>query len=89
MPIDPNTGLPFPGNVIPSSRFSRLAQVTQAGGLFPAPNCLRGSGGAGNYLLRVGLPNTTDQQTYRGDQELGRYGLPSFAGRMPFMTMPA
>ncbi|AXC14950.1 Oar protein [Acidisarcina polymorpha] len=76
-PIDPNTGQPFPGNVIPAARFSRLAATTLAGGLFPAPNCDPASGacnGSNNFLLRESLPNTTDQQTYRGDQQLGRYG---------------
>ena len=72
MPIDPQTGAPFPGNQIPSSRFSRLAQVEIAAGLFPAPNCIGCQGG--NYRLITTLPNTTDQQTYRLDQELGRFG---------------
>ena len=36
MPVDPATGLPFPGNMIPASRFSRLANVTTK--LFPAQN---------------------------------------------------
>src|SRR6266571_8929913 len=27
LPVDPTTGAPFPGNIIPSSSFSRLAQV--------------------------------------------------------------
>ena len=75
LPVDPVTGLPFPGNVIPTSRFSRLAQVTEAGGLFPAPNS---SSPLGNFLLREGLPNTTDQQTYRGDQQLGKFGSAFF-----------
>jgi hypothetical protein len=39
MPIDPTTGAPFPGNVIPTSSFSRLAQVAIGAGLFHAPNC--------------------------------------------------
>ena len=80
MPIDPTTGQPFPGNMIPASRFSRLAQTMVAGGLFPAPNCTAGTSGGcvGNFLQRVNLPNTTNQQTYRGDQELGRYGTAFF-----------
>jgi hypothetical protein len=73
LPIDPNTGAPFPGNIIPSARFSRLAQVELAAGLFPAPNCVGCSSGF-NYRLVTTLPNTTDQQTYRLDQELGRFG---------------
>jgi hypothetical protein len=70
MPIDPATGLPFPGNVIPTSRFSRLAQVTTK--LFPAQNCVGCS--LGNFLLSTTLPNNTDQQTYRLDQNMGRIG---------------
>jgi hypothetical protein len=73
MPIDPNTGAPFPGNIIPSSSFSRMAQVEIAAGLFPAPNCLS-SDCHGNYRLTTALPNTVNQQTYKLDQQLGRFG---------------
>ncbi len=72
LPIDPETGAPFPGNQIPTSRFSRLAQVEIAAKLFPAPNCVGCQ--RGNYRLTTTLPNTTDQQTYRLDQELGKLG---------------
>lgn len=72
MPIDPNTGAPFPGNMIPSSRFSRLANVSLAAHLFPAPNCT--GCGQFNYRLTTTLPNTTNQQTYKLDQQLGRFG---------------
>jgi hypothetical protein len=71
IPIDPTTGQPFPGNVIPPGRFSNLAQVTTK--LFPAANCVDPSC-LGNYHLSVGLPNGTDQQTYKLDQVLGKYG---------------
>lgn len=71
MPIDPTTGQPFPGNIIPSSRFSNLANVTAK--LFPAPNCFT-SDCLGNYHLGVTLPNDTDQQTYRLDQNIGKLG---------------
>src|SRR5437016_2108950 len=39
LPIDPATGAPFPGNIIPADRFSRLAKVFIGAGLIPAPNC--------------------------------------------------
>ena len=85
LPVDPLTGLAFPGNVIPAGRFSKLAQVTEAGGLFPAPNS---TSPLGNFLLREGLPNTTHQQTYRGDQELwGNSARRSFAGHRPTTTL--
>ena len=71
MPIDPETGQPFPGNTIPSDRFSRLAQVSLRAGLFPAPNCF---GCVNNYRLTTTLKNQTDQQTYKLDQQLGKFG---------------
>src|SRR5689334_10185729 len=73
MPIDPTTGAPFPGNMIPASSFSRLAKVAIGAGLFPAPNCFS-SDCHGNYRLTTTLPNTVDQQTYKLDQQLGRFG---------------
>jgi len=74
MPIDPLTGAAFPGNQIPSSRFSLMAQQALGLSMFPTPNCV-GCGGPGfNYRLAVTLPQTTDQQTYRLDQELGKFG---------------
>jgi hypothetical protein len=72
LPIDPNTGAPFPGNMIPSTSFSKLANVSLAAHLFPAPNCA--GCGQFNYRLTTTLPNTTNQQTYKLDQQLGHFG---------------
>ncbi len=72
-PIDPLTGLPFPGGVIPADRFSRVAKVSLGAKLYPAPNCFDASC-LGNYHLVTALPSTTNQQTYRGDQSFGKYG---------------
>ena len=72
LPVDPLTGLPFAGNTIPASRFSRLAKVALGASLFPAPN--NTGGAAGNFVLRTVLPNSTDQQTYKIDQNLRRFG---------------
>src|SRR5437764_3296426 len=78
MPVDPLTGAAFPGNIIPSTRFSILAQQALGlnGGLnaIPAPNCIGCAGPGFNYRLAVTLPQSTDQETYRLDQELGRLG---------------
>jgi len=71
MPIDPTTGQPFPGNIVPAGRFGNLANVTAK--LFPAPNCFT-SDCLDNYHLGVTLPNDTDQQTYRLDQNIGKFG---------------
>lgn len=73
MPVDPLTGQAFAGNIIPTSRFSRLAQVSLAAGLIPAPNCLTADC-LGNYRLNTTLANNVDQQTYKLDQNLGRFG---------------
>lgn len=72
MPVDPLTGAPFPGNIIPSSRFSRLAQVTS--GVFPTPNADPAATGGNNLLLSGAFPLISNQQTYRLDQSLGRWG---------------
>lgn len=75
---DPNTGLSFPGgngfaSIIPSSRFSRLAKVTIANNYIPAPNCTT-TGCNGNYRqISVGKL-TSNQQSYRLDQDLGKLG---------------
>ena len=72
LPVDPTTGLPFPGNIITPDRFSRVAQVALGANLFPTPN--NAGNAAGNFILRTVLPNQTDQQTYRVDQNIGRFG---------------
>lgn len=74
MPVDPNTGVPFPNNTIPTDRFSKIANVINGAKLIPAPNCFT-SGCTGNFILNNTLPNSTNQQTYRVDQVLGRFGL--------------
>lgn len=70
-PIDPNTGQPFPQNTIPTSRFSKIANVALAAKLFPAPNV---AGTTNGYSPSTSIPNSTNQQTYRLDQALGRLG---------------
>jgi hypothetical protein len=77
MPVDPTTGQPFPGNIIPAGRFSRMAQVMNK--LIPAPNCFSVVGCNGNFLLNTNLSNTVNQQTYKLDQNIGKWG--SFAFR--------
>ncbi len=68
--LDPVTGLPFVGNIVPTNRFSRLAQLA-ATKFFPAPNF---TGTGGNYLRVRNLPLDQKQYTIRGDQQLGRLG---------------
>lgn len=69
--IDPLTNTAFSTNsdgayVIPSGRFSRLAQLAIAKGFFPTPNVT----GNSSYNYVANLPSTVneDQQNYRIDQ---------------------
>lgn len=69
--IDPVSGQPFAGDQIPSSRFERLANVAISNNFFPAPNY---NAGGNNYYNTLPTPTNSDQQTYRLDQSLGKYG---------------
>lgn len=62
--IDPSTGLPFPGNQIPSSRFSPVSQFFNK--YFDTPNLPSSApGGLGtNYV--VNLRSVTDEFRYEG-----------------------
>jgi len=87
LPIDPLTGQPFPGNKIPSTRLtSRLANATIAAGYWPTPNAGAANAAPGtiNFVKSVGLPLTTNQQTYRVDQSLGKFG--QIFGRYTYST---
>jgi outer membrane receptor protein involved in Fe transport len=67
--IDPLTGQPFPNNFIPQARWSRLARLSAP--WYPAPNT---DAAQGNYRVVRTLPQTQDQFTIRGDQDLGKFG---------------
>ena len=73
-PENPATGLAFPGDQIPNSLWSRQATVVLAANTFPAPNCSPADCLGNNVLLSLNNPNRADQQTYRLDQDLGRFG---------------
>ena len=67
MPIDPTTGAAFPGNIIPTASFSKIANVTHT--IFPSANSANNV-----FNLATALPNNIDQQTYKLDQNLGKWG---------------
>lgn len=70
--IDPlNGGVPFPDNTVPSSRFAKLSQVALSNGFWPAPNTTEAQG---NYRYGLARPLDTNQETYRMDQGLGKFG---------------
>jgi Carboxypeptidase regulatory-like domain/TonB dependent receptor/TonB-dependent Receptor Plug Domain len=60
--IDPLTGQPFPGNIIPSSRFSTFAKTLAP--TIPGPNTT----GANNFLTIRDFIDDADTATIRGDQ---------------------
>ncbi len=83
MPVNPATGQPFPGNVIPSAAItSRLAQVAISNGYWATPTIPGQPEGAVNFFAGVAQPLTTNQQTYRVDQTLGKFG--SVFGRFTY-----
>src|SRR5262245_16671699 len=61
---DPLTGQPFPGNVIPSNRFSNFAKILSP--TIPAPN----QSAANNYRTVRDFNDDADSVTARGDQVL-------------------
>jgi len=75
MPVDPLTGQPFPGNIVPAGRFtSRIGLVAVANQFWATPTVPNQPEGVVNFIKNYGFPLTTNQQTYRGDQNLGKYG---------------
>jgi hypothetical protein len=76
MPVNPLTGHAYPNNVIPTSAItSRLAQVAIQYGYFATPTVPNAAEGLPNFIENIGLPLSTNQQTYRLDESLGKYGL--------------
>jgi hypothetical protein len=66
---DPLTGLPFPGNVIPSSRFSKFASTLAP--TVPAPNI----SGPNNYRTVNNFSDDADTATIRADQVMPAHNL--------------
>jgi hypothetical protein len=69
--VDPSTGQPFSGNVIPASQISSVSKAVQDM-VYPAPN--RAGGGtfglAGNYYANPGGAFNSDSVNSRVDQKL-------------------
>jgi hypothetical protein len=66
---DPLTGQPFPGNIIPASRLSPVAQ--QLLDYYPAPNVASGTPGVNNLQSQSATRDENDQLLVRGDQNVG------------------
>jgi len=63
--VDPVTGTPFAGNIIPAARFSKFARTLAP--TIPTPN----ASGANNYNINKSFTDDTDTLTVRADQVLG------------------
>lgn len=75
MPVNPATGQPFPGNKIPSSaQTGNVGLVAVKNGFWQAPTIPNQPEGVVNFIKSVKFPLRQNQQTYRGDQNLGKLG---------------
>ena len=75
MPVDPSTGLAFPGNKIPSAaQTGNVGAVAVKNSFWQTPTLTNQPEGAVNYISSLGFPLHQNQQTYRGDQNLGKFG---------------
>lgn len=81
LPYDPYTGQSMP--VVPSSYFtSRIGQVAVANKYWAAPTVANQPEGVTNFVTNIPGPLHMNQQTYRGDQSLGKLG--SIFGRYTY-----
>src|SRR5262245_14534320 len=65
MPIDPLTGLPFPGNRIPANRMSAAGRAYL--NLYPLPNVTPAAGSCNNWVTSVTVPIDWNQYHVRAD----------------------
>src|SRR6266481_3907652 len=64
-PTDPATGMPFPGNIIPSSSLSPAGQAYLAP--FPLPNLSTPNSRGENWVTQVRIPVDWREENIRGD----------------------
>jgi hypothetical protein len=75
LPADPTTGLNDWGSQVPAAfQTARIGQVAVANHFWSAPNVAGTPEGATNFIINIPGPLIMNQQTYRGDQNLGKYG---------------
>ncbi|MFZ0303317.1 MAG: TonB-dependent receptor [Terracidiphilus sp.] len=75
MPVDPLTGAPYPNDTIPSQDFtSNIGLVAVANNFWGTPTVQNQPEGIANFIQNVPGPLHQNQQTYRGDQNLGKFG---------------
>ena len=75
LPADPTTGLNDWGAQVPAAfQTARIGLVAIANGFWSAPNIANTPEGTTNFITNIPGPLTMNQQTYRGDQILGKWG---------------
>lgn len=65
VPIDPDSGLPFPNALIPVTRISKLGQAMQK--IYPDPNY---AGPGGNFIATQSQPTDNGDYIFRGDYNI-------------------
>jgi hypothetical protein len=85
LPADPTTGLNDWGTQVPTSaQTARIGLVAVQNGFWGTPTVSGTPEGVNNFFHNIPGPLTTNQQTYRGDQNLGKFG--SVFGRYTHST---
>jgi hypothetical protein len=85
LPADTANGSNDWGGKVPTSaQTSRIGQLAVTNGYWGAPTVAGTNEGVINFIKNVGAPLTTNQQTYRVDQTLGKLG--SLFGRYTHAT---
>ena len=85
LPADPATGLNDWGTQVPASaQTARVGMVAVQNGFWGTPTVNGTAEGVNNFFQNIPGPLNTDQQTYRGDQILGKFG--SVFGRYTHAT---
>lgn len=75
LPIDPSTGLNDWGSQVPSSaQVGRVGQVGVKHLFWRPPTVANTPEGVTNFIQNIPGPLHSNQQTYRGDQNLGKFG---------------
>ena len=75
LPADPTTGLNDWGTQVPAAfQTARIGLVAVANKFWHTPTTANTPEGAVNFVQNIPGPLTMNQQTYRGDQNLGRFG---------------
>ena len=83
MPVNPLTGQAYPNNTVPGPAFtSNIGLFAVKNGFWGAPTVANQPEGVTNEIINIPGPLHMNQQTYRGDQTLGRLG--SVFGRFTY-----